>query len=300
MFKKKKPSFKLEASAERPLLFFSGEGVGGFKNQKAKMFPMKKRHARTDSGASLEFTAVHSSSSLRCHSRFQGDTRKKRRGETKSAFPLAGFVGVAVFFFFFFFCGIVPLLAASRVLPRLAPLSLASLYARTHTHAGRPLAFTRISGKDVCGETSRPPSSTEEREEEEEEEEESGGRERERECVRTDPGGATRYHAGKMTKFRARPSHPPPAAGRPVGRGINGIPSGYEAGRAHALANEPYDWTSSTTAEAFMQIDEAAGQRHPCPLTSSGGLPKARSLPPSVHRRRSSLSRPDPFLPAEV
>ncbi|XP_077352939.1 uncharacterized protein LOC144002021 isoform X2 [Festucalex cinctus] len=91
-----------------------------------------------------------------------------------------------------------------------------------------------------------------------------------------DPGGATRYHASEMTKFRARAPSPPPAAGR----GINGIPSGSEGGRAHALASGPYDWTSLTTAEAFMQIDE--GPILPFLMASSQRRCEWRSAAPSA------------------
>ncbi|XP_077352941.1 uncharacterized protein LOC144002021 isoform X3 [Festucalex cinctus] len=111
-----------------------------------------------------------------------------------------------------------------------------------------------------------------------------------------DPGGATRYHASEMTKFRARAPSPPPAAGR----GINGIPSGSEGGRAHALASGPYDWTSLTTAEAFMQIDEgpilpflmASSQRR-CEWRSAA--PSAGTFHPAASQRAAGGSGDVPF-----
>lgn len=203
MFKKKnKSSFKLEASDESPLFFFfffGGGSWGNLKNQKARMFPMKKRsgcagrvfaaHTRTDSGASLESTALHSSSSLRRHSRFKGDKwkgEKKKERKQKRVPPWLGFLGRCSGF------PPPPLLFFESSPPRSFPcpastgsaLPCASLRTHAHTRRASPRLHAhfwegRVRGNKSSTELDR---SEREREKEEEEEEEEERERKKREC----------------------------------------------------------------------------------------------------------------------
>ncbi|XP_077478087.1 uncharacterized protein LOC144090484 isoform X1 [Stigmatopora argus] len=67
---------------------------------------------------------------------------------------------------------------------------------------------------------------------------------------KSDPGGATRYDASKMTKFTHAVSSSrcrTPDQWGPLGSGV---------GHTHAFAVGAFDWTSLTATETFMQIDE--------------------------------------------
>ncbi|XP_077478090.1 uncharacterized protein LOC144090484 isoform X3 [Stigmatopora argus] len=104
---------------------------------------------------------------------------------------------------------------------------------------------------------------------------------------KSDPGGATRYDASKMTKFTHAVSSSrcrTPDQWGPLGSGV---------GHTHAFAVGAFDWTSLTATETFMQIDEGPIWS----LPPNGGVSKnaapAGHVPHGCIQKSCGVSRKD-------